>query len=106
MVVERFISGFYVDGTSEVFVRYDDVTHQLLDIIVRGKSNRLVEITVDGNRTEIAKNRLIDTEFALADKTIRYRIPGPDEEALPGDTPRVVCTWYKPSVDVIPDKGP
>ncbi len=102
----RLTAGFYLDGTSEVFIRYDDVLHTIIDVVVRGNSDRLVEVTIDGNRVEIAKNRTTDTAFSLEGKAIRYRISGPDEAVIPGDVPSIVCTWYKPSVDVIPDKGP
>lgn len=105
-IITRMVAGFYVDGTSEVFVRYDDVLNILLDVIVRGNSDRLVEVTLEDNSIEVAKNRTSDATLALESKAIRYRLPGPEEEAIPGDTPRIVCTWYKPSVDVIPDKGP
>ncbi len=101
-IITRLTAGFYLDGTSEVFVRYDDRSNLLIDIVVRGNSDRLVEITVDGNRVEVAKNRTGDVVFDLADKLIRYRLPVGNAK---NETPRIVCTWYKPSVEVIPVEG-
>lgn len=91
-LVTRLISGFYVDGTCEVFAVYDDVSHRLKEIVVNGIMDRVVDVEVEGEVFEIRKGNTRELKFNLAPRNIRYFIP--TDDTTKNETPSIICTYY------------
>lgn len=90
-LVTRLISGFYVDGICEVFAVYDDVTHLLIDVVVKGDMDRVVDVEIEGVTEEIGKHSLQDSRFDLSARKLRFFVALDD---APNETPRILCTYY------------
>lgn len=106
-LVTTFMSGCYVDGTVEVFAVYDDVTNELVEMVVKGDSGREVDVIVNGETMEVGKHTPGELKFNQRSRKIRFFVPAGDEAAISGDVPRVVCTYYAEALtrtDIIADK--
>jgi len=85
------VSGFYVDGTCEVSVVYNDVTNILQEILVEGVIDREVDVTVNGETAAIARSNGQQLRFNLVSRNITYFVALDD---APNDIPSIVCTYY------------
>ena len=93
-LIKTLMSGCYVDGICEVFAVYNDVTHKLQDIIIKGDTGREVDVTVDGETVEIGKHNLQELKFNHATRNITFFIPPIGDDISKPVTPQITCTYY------------
>ncbi len=95
-IIERLIASCHLGGLSEVFLRYDDVTERLLEVIVRGKSDRLIEIAI----REPLRPLTHDRTLAKSVDGITYDLRAADIPFIPDGTapivPGIRVSWHDP----------
>lgn len=101
------MSGCYIDGTIEVFAVYNNVTNELKEIIVKGDSDREVDIIIDGELVEVKKHNLQELKFDHSKRKLPFFIAPIGEDDTLDTTPRIVCTYYAKALsrtDIITNK--
>jgi len=91
-LVTTLMHGCYIDGTCEVSAVYNDVTHLLKEIIVKGDLDREVDITVAGETVEIGRHNLKKLKFDLSKRKLRFFLP--EDDTSEPEIPPITCIWY------------